>query len=608
MSKVYVPGANRTAQYWATKFIGSTMNTNCACLHTTEGFTWPAYGGGASAPHLTILPNIKTKTVSMRQHYPANKSSRALVNLSGGVETNTLNVLQIELIGTCDSRNRETWLGRRAGIDYIYWPDAPQWLLDAIAPVFQWLDEQWPNFRAEDATPRGWVQYPASYGINARQRMTFAEWRNAYGIFGHQHVPENAHGDPGDFPIARLVAAIKGESKPPPAPDPTPLPDLEDADPTWLAQLLAAVLEALGKTPTPEPAPKPTPAPEPTTVAVWGKPDTFVLGATGPDVTHLGERIVIWSKALDLPDPYNVGPGPKHGPRDVSGLSAIQVAWGHGDSPADLALGGNSDGYPGPVTFTDLAADPPTPAPDGLLIETISANLAGYDVKGGKANRVHRARTVIPDYLAPKRPDWFHFQECAIDMWPELDQQLPEHIRVPEGGKGRESCYRTDAGIEIIEAKLMNVTHMLAKDTKEFLVIAWECDGYRAVDVNFHSENQGIIVQPLQMRDVLKAAYAMSNKHGVPAANVLATGDANFKGAAAFIRLLHGWNEVFYSAKKTIDLQYHSTNSWRARLTKGRRIDVDATGSGADILEAEQLFGAVISDHWPHRILRRLTR
>jgi len=350
--------------------------------------------------------------------------------------------------------------------------------------------------------------------------------------------------------------------------------------------------------------PEPEPSPH---VAVWGKPETFVLGATGPDVTRLGERIVIWSKALDLPDPYNVGPGPKHGPRDVSGLSAIQVAWGYGSKPADLALGGNSDGYPGPVTFTDLDKDPPKyPEADGLLIEAISANLAGYDVKGGKANRVHRARTTIPDYLRPKHPMWFHFQECAIDMWPELDKRLTGYTRVPEGGKGRESYYRNGLGIKIIEAKLMNVTHMLAKDTKEFLVIAWECDGYRAVDVNFHSENQGIIVQPLQMRDVLKAAYAMSNKHGIPAANVLATGDANFKGAAAFIRLLHGWNEVFYSAKKTIDLQYHSTNGWRARLTTGRRIDVDATGSGADILEAEQLFGAVISDHWPHRVKRRL--
>lgn len=229
MSKSHFPGANTTAQYWAGKFVGSSMNTNCVCLHTTEGFTWPAYGGGASAPHMTILPNIKAKTVSIRQHFPAGKSSRALVNLSGGVETNTLNVFQIELIGTCDSRYRERWGSKRAGVDYVYWPDAPQWLLEAIAPVFRWLDAEWPNFKVADATPRGWTRYPESYGLRANQRMTFAEWRNAYGIFGHQHVPENTHGDPGNFPIAKLIAAIKGTSepatpKPPTSPKPSPKP------------------------------------------------------------------------------------------------------------------------------------------------------------------------------------------------------------------------------------------------------------------------------------------------------------------------------------------------------------------------------------------------
>lgn len=222
MSKNHMPGANITAQYWAGKFAGSSMNTNCVCLHTTEGFSWPSYGGGASAPHMTILPNIKSKSVSIRQHFPAGKSSRALVNLAGGVETNTLNVFQIELIGTCDSRYRERWGSKRAGVDYIYWPDAPQWLLEAIAPVFRWLDAEWPNFKVADATPRGWVKYPDSYGLRANQRMTFAEWRNAYGIFGHQHVPENTHGDPGNFPIAKLIAAIKGTTPAPPAPTPAP--------------------------------------------------------------------------------------------------------------------------------------------------------------------------------------------------------------------------------------------------------------------------------------------------------------------------------------------------------------------------------------------------
>ena len=558
MSKTFVPGANRTAQYWAGKFIGSTMNTNCACLHTTEGFNWPRYRGGASAPHLTILPNIKAKTVTMRQHYPANKSSRALVNLSGGVETNTLNVFQIELIGTCDSRYAKKWGTRTAGVDYIYWPDAPQWLLEAIAPVFRWLDAQWPNFNAADATPRGWVKYPDSYGINARQRMTFAEWRNAYGIFGHQHVPENTHGDPGNFPIAALIAAVAG----------TP----------------ATI---------PEPTPEPQPLPPSAQTAVWDLPSTWAIGSTGPAVTKLGQRLRIHAAADGRTDPYQVGPGPTFTATDREGVAAFQYAQGWRDADAD--------GYPGPETFRRLAADPVVE----VLVETISANLAGYDSKHGKRNRVQRARTTIPDYLAPKRPMWFHFQECAIDMFPELDKRLPEYVRVPEGGKGRESYYRKDAGIEIIEARLLNVSHMLLKDTKEHLVIVWEKDGHRAVDVNFHNENEGSTFQPLQLWDVLKAAADAARRHDVDARNILVTGDANFKGAAAFARARR-WADAINSAAKKIDLQYHSTNGWRMRLVKGRRIDVDLTWRGADVREGEQLFGALIADHWPHRLIRRL--
>lgn len=249
MSKTHMPGANRTTQYWAGKFVGSKMNTNCVCLHTTEtGNAWPGYGGGASAPHMTVQPNIKARTVTIRQHFPADRSSRALVNLAGGVETNTLNVFQIELIGTCDSKYRKS---RRewgtAGVDYIYWPDAPDWLLEAIAPIFRWLDAEWENFKVADATPRGWVEYPSSYGLRARQRMTFAEWRNAYGIFGHQHVPENTHGDPGNFPIARLIQAVKGGATPAPEPS-TPTPPTSGKYTVRRGDTLSAIAKTYGVT------------------------------------------------------------------------------------------------------------------------------------------------------------------------------------------------------------------------------------------------------------------------------------------------------------------------------------------------------------------------
>lgn len=210
MSKTLYPKANATLQYFVKKFPGSTMTPNVVVLHSTEGFDWPSYGGGATAPNMTMKPDFKNKKLLSRQHIPANKSSRALENRPGGVQTNTLNAFQIELTGTCDSRYKKRWGSKVAGVDYIYWPDAPDWALRDLGEVMTWLNKEWPSFPIKDGAPRGWVVYPDSYGLSAKQRMSFAEWNNGRGIVGHQHVPENSHGDPGNMNIKRLIEIIKG--------------------------------------------------------------------------------------------------------------------------------------------------------------------------------------------------------------------------------------------------------------------------------------------------------------------------------------------------------------------------------------------------------------
>jgi hypothetical protein len=60
--------------------------------------------------------------------------------------------------------------------------------------------------------PTKWLPYPKSYGSSGGQRMTFAQWRAFYGWCGHQHVPENDHGDPGSLDFAGLLALAKGEA------------------------------------------------------------------------------------------------------------------------------------------------------------------------------------------------------------------------------------------------------------------------------------------------------------------------------------------------------------------------------------------------------------
>lgn len=235
MSKNYFPAANATIQSYARVFTGALMNTNCVLLHDTEGTSWPDYSGGAVAPQLTGRPNIAQRRIEWRQHYPANRSSRALVNKIGGVETNTLGVFQVELVGTCDPIHAKRWGSLVAGQDYLFWPEAPEWALRDVADMLRWLHDSYPAFQLKDGAPRGWLPYPESYGNDRGQRMTYLEWRHCYGVVGHQHAPENVHGDPGNFPIDAVIRFATEEPAKPAKPT-----KLEPAHPNADAVLASA--------------------------------------------------------------------------------------------------------------------------------------------------------------------------------------------------------------------------------------------------------------------------------------------------------------------------------------------------------------------------------
>ena len=212
----WYPRASK-AQDFSKKYPGSTMKPNVVVLHSTEGTGWPGYNNGATAPNFTIRPNFNRRTVEVRQHFPANKSSRALENRAGGVQTNTQNCIQIELVGTCDPATHKKW----GSAQHIYMPDPPQWFIDGVADLLKWLDKTYSGIKIVDGAPRGWKAYHASYGSSNKNRMTFKEWDASTGIIGHQHVPENSHGDPGSFPIKKLIAAATS-AKPAPKPSPKP--------------------------------------------------------------------------------------------------------------------------------------------------------------------------------------------------------------------------------------------------------------------------------------------------------------------------------------------------------------------------------------------------
>lgn len=118
------------------------------------------------------------------------RAAKALRNQAGGVETNRLGVIQWEIVGFSEVEHEH---------DY----DEADWLWfgsECVGPVCDLLRIR------KAAVP--FHDYPPEDGhrLGAEPwRMTFDEWRTFRGLCGHQHAPENAHGDPGNLsrPIYR---------------------------------------------------------------------------------------------------------------------------------------------------------------------------------------------------------------------------------------------------------------------------------------------------------------------------------------------------------------------------------------------------------------------
>ncbi|WP_407563299.1 hypothetical protein [Streptomyces sp. 184] len=190
-----------TAYWYQRGYPGSAMETNVVVWHSTEGTSLPSYSGGAVAPNFTALPDFGAEKIRWYQHYDFDVSSRALRNLGGGVETNTANVCQVEVVGTCDPSAHRRWGGQ-----HLYMPELPDWAVRDLAAFAKWAHEKHGVPLKSGLT---FKPYPASYGSNG-VRLSGSQWRSFYGHCGHQHVPENDHGDPGAFPMAPILARAAG--------------------------------------------------------------------------------------------------------------------------------------------------------------------------------------------------------------------------------------------------------------------------------------------------------------------------------------------------------------------------------------------------------------
>jgi hypothetical protein len=166
-------------------------------LHTTEGKTLAgavaAYRANNSWPHLTVSPKERRKA----QHVRFPVAARALRNTPGGVETNRSRVIQVEIVGF-------------AGQMPAYFTDGEWvWLRTVIDSIFAACPEI--GRRAVD----GFHAYPPPMSLGKEPwRMSGPDWVKFSGVVGHQHAPENYHGDPGAIPIHQLL----GDQSPPPPP------------------------------------------------------------------------------------------------------------------------------------------------------------------------------------------------------------------------------------------------------------------------------------------------------------------------------------------------------------------------------------------------------
>lgn len=188
---IYYPPANRTVQWFQSRYQGVTINPDKVVWHTTETRGWPGYGGGASAPHLTY----DASDHQWRQHFRADRSARALRNPAGGVETNTDDCLQVEIIAYSDEALGRAWGGLPVS-------ELDDRALRELGDFARWANDEWgvPLTLADDWRP------VAAGSL----RFSYSEWRSFTGHCGHIHVPENTHWDPGRLDVWTIIDYAKG--------------------------------------------------------------------------------------------------------------------------------------------------------------------------------------------------------------------------------------------------------------------------------------------------------------------------------------------------------------------------------------------------------------
>lgn len=177
-------------------------------VHSTEGTSYAgarsAYRANKVSPHFTVT--YETGSLQVYQHVALNRASTALEHRAGTVHTNRQSAIQIEVVAFAA---KPAWPdGLTTGVaDLIGWVMA-QTGVKPVAPFFK--------------------PYPASYGENNGVRFSDGDWLAFGGVCGHEHVPHQAHGDPGAINVAALLPRPAAAVAQPATMVPVPVYDYEE--------------------------------------------------------------------------------------------------------------------------------------------------------------------------------------------------------------------------------------------------------------------------------------------------------------------------------------------------------------------------------------------
>ncbi len=141
--------------------------------HTTEGPS--AVGAMATFASKNCAPHFTVDATTIYQHIDTSVGARALRNAPGGVQTNRDGAIQIELVG------------------FAHQSKDPAALVN-VARLCRWIE-------STHGVPRTWpagVPRPAKNGKDpGGHTRDSGIWDSQGGHYGHCHVPENTHWDPG---------------------------------------------------------------------------------------------------------------------------------------------------------------------------------------------------------------------------------------------------------------------------------------------------------------------------------------------------------------------------------------------------------------------------